>query len=42
MSREVIIGVDLGASKILSGIGTSDGQILQKTKQLTLTAMPPQ
>jgi len=35
MSREVIIGVDLGASKILSGIGTSDGQILQKTKQLT-------
>ncbi len=40
MSREVIIGVDLGATKILSGIGTPDGQILQKIKMLTPHGSP--
>ena len=30
--REVIIGVDLGATKILAGIGTEAGQILYKTR----------
>lgn len=40
MRRKVIIGVDLGATKILSGMGTPQGQILQKTKTWTPTGGP--
>lgn len=40
MMREVIIGVDLGATKILSGVGTEDGQILRKMKIPTPQGSP--
>ena len=40
MKQEVIIGVDLGATKILSGMGTPAGQILQKATTRTPEGRP--
>lgn len=36
--REVIIGVDLGGTKILAGLVTPDGQVLQTIKEPTMAA----
>lgn len=38
--RELIVGVDLGATKILSGIGTASGEILEKLKIATPQGSP--